>query len=118
MDCSDREHMIARTWSAQTTRAHAPAYATHLRHHVLPELRGLKGYAGAVLLQRDAAEGVEILVITWWRSLAAIRGFAGADLERAVVADEARAVLTQFDQRVRHFEVVVQDAPQDHSREP
>src|SRR6266852_4442038 len=69
------------------------------------------GYVGALLLQRDAAESVEVLVITWWRSLEAIRRFAGADLERAVVADEARAVLTQFDRRVRHYEVVVEDAP-------
>ena len=111
MDNGDREHMIARIWSAQTTPAQAPAYAAHLQHRVLPELRGLDGYAGALLLQRDAAESVEVLVITWWRSLEAIRRFAGADLERAVVADEARAVLTQFDRRVRHYEVVVEDAP-------
>ena len=111
MDNRDREHMIARIWSAQTTPAHAPAYAAHLQHHVLPELRGLKGYAGARLLQRDTPEGVEVLVITWWRSLAAIRGFAGADPEQAVVADEARALLTQFDRRVRHYEVVAEDTP-------
>ena len=107
----NREHMIARIWSAQTTPAQAPAYAAHLRHHVLPELKGLDGYAGALLLQREAPEGVEVLVITWWRSLAAIRGFAGADLERAVVADEARVLLKQFDRRVRHYEVVVEDGP-------
>lgn len=111
MDNGDRKHMIARIWSAQTTPAHAPAYATHLQHHVLPELRGLEGYAGALLLQRDAPEGVEVLVITWWRSLAAIRGFAGANLERAVVADEAKALLKQYDRRVRHYEVVLEDTP-------
>jgi heme-degrading monooxygenase HmoA len=111
VDSSDREHMIARIWSARTTPGQAPAYAAHLQHHVLPELRGLEGYAGALLLQRDASKGVEVLVITWWRSLAAIQGFAGADLERAVVADEARAVLKQFDRRVRHYEVVVEDTP-------
>ncbi len=111
MDSSDRRHLIARIWSAQTTSAHAPAYAAHLQRHVLPELKGLEGYARALLLQRDVPEGVEILVITWWRSLAAIRGFAGADLERAVVSDEARAVLKKFDRRVRHYEVVVEDTP-------
>jgi heme-degrading monooxygenase HmoA len=118
VDNSDREHMIARIWSAHTTPAQAPVYAAHLQHHVLPELRGLDGYAGAVLLQREVAQSVEILVITWWRSLAAIRGFAGTDLDRAVVADEARAVLTQFDRRVRHYEVVVQDTPTNRSPQP
>ena len=117
MDSSDREHMIARIWSAKTTPAQAPAYAAHLQHQVLPELRGLDGYAGAELLQRGAPESVEILVITWWRSLEAIRDFAGADLERAVVADEAKAVLTQFDRRVRHYEVVVEDTPMNRSAE-
>ena len=110
--------MIARIWRSQTTRAQAPAYAAHLRDHVLPELKGLDGYAGAVLLQRDSAQGVEILVLTWWQSLAAIRGFAGRDLERAVVADSARAMLTQFDRRVRHYEVVVEDTPTNRSAEP
>ena len=115
MDDSDREHMIARIWSAQTTPAQAPAYAAHLRDRVLPELRDLDGYASAVMLQHNGAKGVEILVITWWRSLAAIRGFAGTDLERAVVANEARALLTRFDRRVRHYEVVVEDTPTNRS---
>ena len=101
--------MIARLWSAQTASAQAPAYADHLRTRVLPAVRRLDGYAGAVLLQRETGGGVEIVVITWWRSLDAIRAFAGADLEGAVVADEAAALLTRFDRRVRHDEVVAED---------
>ncbi len=101
--------MIARFWSAQATPAQAPAYADHLRTHVLPTLRKVDGYAGAVLLERATSDAVEIIVITWWRSLDAIRGFAGADLEKAVVADEAASLLTHFDHSVRHWEVIVQD---------
>jgi heme-degrading monooxygenase HmoA len=103
--------MIARVWSARTTPAQAPAYAEHLRGQVLPALRTLDGYAGALLLERPTPEGVEITVLTFWRSLDAIRGFAGADLEGAVVAEEAAALLTEFDRRVRHYEVVVEDQP-------
>lgn len=103
--------MIARFWSATTSAAQAPAYAEHLRAHVIPALRSLEGYVGADLLQREAAGGaVEILVITRWQSLDAIRAFAGDDLEHAVVADEAAAVLTTFERRARHYEVVVSDA--------
>jgi heme-degrading monooxygenase HmoA len=72
-------------------------------------LRKVDGYAGAVLLERVAADAVEIIVITWWRSLDAMRGFAGADLEKAVVADEAASLFTHFDHRVRHYEVTVKD---------
>jgi len=101
--------MIARFWSAQTKPAQAPAYASHLKSHVLPTLRKLDGYSGAMLLERPAADEVEIIVITFWRSVDSIRGFAGDDAETAVVADEAVSLLTQFDRRARHYEVVVTD---------
>lgn len=101
--------MIARFWSAQTTHAQAPAYAEHLKSQVLPTVRRVDGYAGAMLLEREASHGVEIIVITLWRSLDSIRGFAGVDLEEAVVADEAASLLTQLDRRVRHYELVMKD---------
>jgi heme-degrading monooxygenase HmoA len=101
--------MIARVWSARTTGAQAPAYVEHLRTQVLPTLRRMEGYVGARLLERAGRESVEIIVLTFWRSLDAIRRFAGDDLERAVVAEGAAAMLTRFDRRVRHYEVAVQD---------
>jgi heme-degrading monooxygenase HmoA len=101
--------MIARFWSAKATPAQAPAYADHLKRLVLPSVRKVDGYAGAMLLERQADGAVEIIVITWWRSLEALREFAGADLEEAVVADDASALLTSFDRRVRHYELVVRD---------
>ncbi len=102
--------MIARVWTAHTTPAQAPAYADHFRTHVLPAVRAVDGYAGALVLERGASTEVEIVVITWWRSLDAMQGFAGADLENAVVADDAAAVLTRFDRRVRHYRLVIEDA--------
>jgi len=103
--------MIARLWSAQSTPELAPAYAEHLRTQVLPALKEVDGYGGAMLLERPTADAVEIMVITFWRSLDSIQGLAGADPERAVVADAAAVLLTQFDKRVRHFEVMVKDLP-------
>lgn len=101
--------MIARFWSARATPSGARSYADHLKTHVLPAVRKVDGYAGAQLLTRRTSEAVEIVVITWWRSLDTIRGFAGADIEEAVVADEAVSLLSQFDARVRHYELVVRD---------
>ncbi len=101
--------MIVRTWAARTTRDRAPRYAEHLRRHALPTLHGVDGYAGAWLLERPEGEAVEILVVTLWRSLAAIRGFAGEDSEAAVVADEAAPLFAWFDDRVRHYAVAVAD---------
>lgn len=101
--------MIARLWSARSSPAEAPAYVEHLESHVLPATRAIAGYTGAMLLERENDGTVELIVITIWESLDSIRGFAGADIESAVVADEAAAVLTDFDDRVRHYEIAVRD---------
>jgi len=101
--------MIARYWSARTTPEQAPNYREHLQTKVVPVLQKLDGYQGALLLEREETGAVEIIVITQWSSLAAIRGFAGEDLEKAVVAAEAAVLLTEFDQRVRHYDLVVND---------
>ena len=47
--------------------------------------------------------------MTVWQSLSAIDAFAGPDREAAVVAPEAAALLTDYDRRVRHFEVATTD---------
>jgi heme-degrading monooxygenase HmoA len=100
--------MIARSWSAITTPDKAPLYAQHLRSSVLPQIAAIDGYEGAMLLTRETGGSVELLVLTLWRSSDAIRAFTGGDLERAVVAAEAAALLTDFDRRVKHYDVTVQ----------
>ncbi len=94
--------MIVRLWSARTpSELRSRAYREHFRSSVLPKIRALKGYVGATILTRRTDSEVEILVATVWQSLEAIQQFAGPDLETAVVAKEAAALLTQFDRRVR-----------------
>jgi heme-degrading monooxygenase HmoA len=112
--------VIARIWTARTTRAQAAAYAEYLQTHVFVSLRGIDGYEYALLLQRpstplragDSNEEVELQVITFWQSLDAIRAFAGTDVEAAVVTPDAAALLTGYDRRARHFAVVLRDGPQ------
>jgi len=104
--------MIARFWTAKIAQAHAHAYADHLKSQVLTTLRKVDGYIGAKLLERETSDGVEIVVITLWQSLDSIRKFAGPDLEKAVVSDDVVSLFLQYDQRVRHYKVVVMDDPQ------
>ena len=61
---------------------------------------------GAALLKRDLTGEAEVFVLTKWISMDAIRVFAGSDIEKAVVAPEAAAVLVEYDRTVRHYEVV------------
>jgi heme-degrading monooxygenase HmoA len=101
--------MIVRLWTAKVAPAHVRLYADHLKSQVLPTLRQVEGYRGAELLERETAEGVEILVITRWQSLDAVRKFAGSDFEKAVFSDEIVCLFLQYDQRVRHYKLVVRD---------
>jgi len=102
---------ILRRWSARTTKAQLPKYLEHFSKNVLPELRFVPGYLGAMVSVGRLDGEIEIVVETTWRSLESIRNFAGPDLEAAVVADEAAALLTSFDRRVRHGEIVATDRP-------
>lgn len=101
---------IARVWSARTTRPQAAAYADYLRTHVFAGLREIAGFQRALLLQREAADEVDVQVITFWDSLDAIRAFSGSDVEAAVVTDTAAALLTSYDRRARHFQVALEAA--------
>ena len=97
--------MIARTWRARTTAAKAPAYAKHFTGVVAPHLRGLAGYRGAWLLQREIDGKVEIVAVTLWESRKVIEAFAGKDIGRSHVEPEGQAALESFDDFADHYEV-------------
>ena len=101
--------MIVRLWSAGTTQAQSQAYVQHFSGAVLPALRQFDGYVSSTVLTRPNVDAIEILVLTVWQSFSAIDAFAGPDREAAVVAPAAPALLTDFDRRVRHFEVATAD---------
>ncbi len=101
--------MIARLWSARTTKDQSSRYLEHFWQSVVPSLRKFDGYVAASVLVRPNGDAVEILVTTVWQSFEAIDAFAGSDRETAVVAREAAALLTDYDRRVRHFEVAQMD---------
>lgn len=98
--------MIIREWRGRAETSRADAYPRHFRESVLPELRALPGFVGAHLGRRPLGDRMEFLVLTRWRTLDAIRSFAGEDIDKAVVEPGAVAALVDFDDFVRHYEVV------------
>jgi heme-degrading monooxygenase HmoA len=99
--------VIARRWRGWADRReNADVYEAHFENDVRPRLEATEGFDGATLERVEGAEGrTEIVVVTRWESMDAIRAFAGVDVEAAVVEPEARAVLADFDTRVRHIEL-------------
>jgi mannose-6-phosphate isomerase-like protein (cupin superfamily) len=99
--------VIARRWRGWAEgRENADAYLAHFESDVRPWLEATDGFAGATLERVEEADGrTEIVVVTRWASLDAIRAFAGDDVEAAVVEAAARAVLADFDRQVHHIEL-------------
>src|SRR5205807_1729679 len=85
----------------------AREYLDHFSKIVLPELRRVNGFLGATVSFRHGEKETEIFVETAWRSLEAVRAFAGPDLKAAVVAPEAAALLTDYDRRVGQLEIAI-----------
>jgi heme-degrading monooxygenase HmoA len=98
--------MIVRVWRARAPLANPSAYPRFFIDHMLPQLERIEGFAGAALLRQHRAHDIEYVVETRWTSMDAIRVFAGANIDRAVVEPEAQAMLIEFDQRVAHYEIV------------
>jgi heme-degrading monooxygenase HmoA len=100
--------MIGRLWHGWTIHENADAYEALLRREVLPGIHRVPGYHGAYLLRRDAGPEVEFVTMTLFESWDAVREFAGADFEAAVVPPAARALLARFDARSVHYDVLHQ----------
>jgi len=101
--------MISRIWHGWTTRENADAYEKLLRTEIFVGIakRGIQGYRGIHLLRRDVQDGTEFVTIMWFDSFEGVRAFAGEDHEVAVVPPKARELLSRFDDRSAHYEVVV-----------
>lgn len=99
--------MISRIWHGWTAPENANAFEALLKEEVFVGTgrRQIPGYRGIHLLRRDLGDEVEFVTVMWFDSLDAVRTFAGADYEVAVVPPEARALLSRFDARSQHYEV-------------
>ena len=100
--------MIVRIWHGWTSRANADAYEHLLREEIFAGIRDrqISGFRDIQLLRRALPDGVEFVTIMRFDSLDAVREFAGADYEQAVVPPKARALLSRFDERSVHYELI------------
>ena len=98
--------MVARVWHGYATPEHADEYEGMLKPELLPGLSTKRGFAGSYLLRRDLGVEVEFITMILWESLDDIRAVAGDDYERAIVPEERRRVLSRWDDKAAHYEVV------------
>ena len=100
--------MISRIWHGWTTHENADKYESLLRADVLPGIHRIRGYTGAYLLRRDAANNeVEFITMTQFTDMSAVIEFAGHDYERAVIEPGAGKLLSHYDVRSAHYHTLL-----------
>ena len=100
--------MVLRYWGGWTTSQNADAYQQIAREQIIPRFaRRLTGYQGSYLLRRNAGEEIEFAVLMAFDSIDSVRAFAGEDYEAAYVPAAVSAVLTRFDERTTHYEILL-----------
>ena len=100
--------MISRIWHGWTTFKNAPVYENLLRAEVFPsiESKKVKGYKKISLLKRELENEVEFITIMLFEDMEAVGRFAGVDHEKSYVPDKAKKVLSGYDARAQHYEII------------
>ena len=100
--------MIGKIWHGWTKPENADKYEQLLREEIFPAIGAKKvaGYKGIQLFRRPLDNEIEFITIMWFDSLDAVRAFAGKDYEVAVVPPKARVLLSRFDARSQHYEIM------------
>jgi heme-degrading monooxygenase HmoA len=97
--------MIARIWRGKTARADRDAYRGYLRQTGLRDYLATPGNQGAYVLWREVGDQAEFVTISFWETEAAIAGFAGEPISRAVFYPEDDKYLIDRDYEVSHYHV-------------
>jgi hypothetical protein len=98
--------MIARRWHGRIPAAKAEEYLVLMRDVALPDYRSIAGNRGAWCLHRREGGIVHVEMFTLWEDEAAIRRFAGEDMEVAKYYDFDGDFLIEKEPHVVHFEVI------------
>ncbi|MCC9174870.1 hypothetical protein [Arthrobacter sp. zg-Y179] len=97
---------IVRMWRGVVHSQDLEAYVEYVRETGIDEYRATAGNLGAWILTRSLDEGrSEIVTVSLWVSLEAIRAFAGDDVGRAVFYPEDDRFLLERDRTVSHYEL-------------
>jgi heme-degrading monooxygenase HmoA len=97
--------MIARIWRGITLKEKADDYLAYLNETGLRDYAKTPGNRGVTILRRDQGEHCEIMLVSLWDSMDAVRAFAGENPDRSVYYPEDEHFLLQMEPLVRHYDV-------------
>ena len=99
---------VCRLWRGWTTPDKAETYERVVRGEVIPgiEARNIPGFRHIDLMKRHLGNEVEFMTCMWFDNIDAIKAFTGEDYSISHVPAAAQAILSRFDARAAHFEVL------------
>lgn len=100
---------IARIWRGRTPAAKADEYARYLEANGITKIRATAGNRGVTVLRRTDGDKAEFVVISIWESIEAVKNFAGADYQKAVILPRDREYLTEVEPNVLHYEILSEE---------
>jgi hypothetical protein len=101
--------MILRSWRGAVRPADAERYLAHQSETGVRDYRDTPGNRGVLVLSRPRGELVEVITLTLWDSMGAVRRFAGDDPGRARFYPGDDDLLAEKDLHADHWEVVEAD---------
>jgi heme-degrading monooxygenase HmoA len=101
--------MILRSWRGAVRAADAERYLAHQSKTGVRDYRETEGNRGVLVLSRAKGELVEVITLSLWESMDAVRRFAGDDPERARFYPGDDDLLVEKDLHADHWEVTEAD---------
>jgi heme-degrading monooxygenase HmoA len=91
-------------WRGWVATERSAEYVDYINGTGMAEYRQTPGNIDAQMWTRDLRDGrTEVVTVSWWETLEAIRGFAGDDISRAVFYPEDDEYLIGREDTVTHY---------------
>lgn len=99
---------IIRTWKGYTSIENAPIYKEMLVNEVFPAVKkkGVDGLEKVSISVQNKSDEVEFFLVLQFESLNAVKTFAGENYEIAYIPDNAKEVLSRYDEKAEHYEFI------------
>ena len=96
---------IIRTWKGWTSLENASIYENMLIHEVFPEVKrkGVEGLEKVSISTLEKDHEMEFFLVLQFDSLESVKMFAGDNYETAYIPDNAKLVLSRYDETAQHF---------------
>jgi heme-degrading monooxygenase HmoA len=99
--------MVARIWHGRTSADKSDEYRQYLFDVGVKKIATLPGNRGVQMMMNKTADEGEFMVVSYWDSIDAIKGYAGENYTRVHDLSRDKDFLIDPETLVRHFELDV-----------